>query len=83
MMMSFPSSQSWTGVGVGVGVALVVILGAVMCVLWCRNIYLEGHRKYWARVRREQLLATGATEHVPSSPRDHYTETDAILQNTD
>ena len=66
--------------GVGVGVALVVACAAGACVLWCRWVYRQGHRQYWARVRREQMLASGITD-KQISPRD-YSETDAILWNT-
>ena len=81
-MMTSSDQQSWVGVvvGVGVGVALATICVG-LCVLWGRRTYVQGHNRYWARVRREQFLASTSSDRPPppSSPPHKYSETDAIL----
>ena len=78
---SSQSNQQWVDTVVGVCVTMVIVMcAAIVCVLWGRRIYVQGHRRYWARVRREQFLASGAADRPsPSTPPHEYSETDAIL----
>ena len=77
------SSQSlgWVAAVVIFAVAIAVIIA---CVLWGRWIYLSGHKRYWARVQSEHLIATGggAATTPPTSPivyTNQYTDSDGIL----
>ena len=47
---------------------MCALLVLIPCVVWCRWLYINGKRKYWARVRHEQdLHSSGGESHQSPS----------------
>ncbi|XP_019851831.1 PREDICTED: trehalase-like [Amphimedon queenslandica] len=57
------------------------LLVTLLCICWCHYLYRNGKRRYWDRVRHEQLLhSSGSSE--PQSPMV-FSNQDAIDDNED